>query len=232
MDTTPSHMSGAENRIPSWLRPGGPESVLPVLIAVLAAMALQIAIPKSYTLVPRWPLLVLEGLLLLALLAINPLVMSRRTRVGRYATWVLLAAITVDNTLSAVQLEISILTGKVSNNAAVLLGSSAAIFVTNIIVFGIWYWELDRGGPFARHAGERPYPDFMFPQMGTPELAPPNWRPEFIDYLYVALTNVVAFSPTDTMPLTRRAKIMMAVQAVVALSMLVLVVARAVNVLG
>jgi hypothetical protein len=182
--------------------------------------------------VPRWPLLVLEGLLLLSLLAINPLVMTRRTRFGRYATWVLLAAITVDNTLSAVLLDISILTGDVSNDAAVLLGSGAAIFVTNIIVFGIWYWELDRGGPFARHFGERPYPDFMFPQMTTPHVAKPDWRPTFVDYLYVSVTNVMAFSPTDTMPLARWAKMMMTVQAMVALSTAGLVIARAVNVLG
>jgi hypothetical protein len=221
----------AERHVPSWVRPRDPESVLPVLVAVLAAMALQVAIPRSYTLVPRWPLLVLEALLLVVLLGINPLVMTRRTRVGRYATWVLLAAITADNTLSAVLLDVRILTGEVSNNAAVLLGSGAAIFVTNIIVFGIWYWELDRGGPFARHAGERPYPDFLFPQMTTPNIAKPGWRPTFVDYLYVSVTNVMAFSPTDTMPLARWAKAMMTVQAVVAVSTLVLVVARAVNVL-
>jgi hypothetical protein len=221
----------AERHVPSWVRPRDPESVLPVLVAVLAAMALQVAIPRSYTVVPRWPLLVLEALLLVVLLGINPLVMTRRTRVGRYATWVLLAAITADNTLSAVLLDVRILTGEVSNNAAVLLGSGAAIFVTNIIVFGIWYWELDRGGPFARHAGERPYPDFLFPQMTTPNIAKPGWRPTFVDYLYVSVTNVMAFSPTDTMPLARWAKAMMTVQAVVAVSTLVLVVARAVNVL-
>jgi hypothetical protein len=229
---TPRAATGSEHHIPSWLRPGDPESVLPVLVAVLSAMALQVAIPRSYTLVPRWPLLVLEGLLLVVLLAINPLVMARRTRVGRYVTWVLLAAITVDNTLSAVLLDVSILSGDVSNNAAVLLGSGAAIFVTNIIVFGIWYWELDRGGPFARHAGETPYPDFMFPQMTTPNVAKPNWRPTFVDYLYVSVTNVMAFSPTDTMPLARWAKMMMTIQAMVALSTAGLVIARAVNVLG
>jgi hypothetical protein len=228
MDVSPPQ----QHHIPSWLRRGDPESVYPALVAVLAAMALQVAIPRSYTLVPRWPLLVLEGLLLLALLAINPLVMTRRTRFGRYATWVLLAAITVDNTLSAVLLDIRILTGDVSNDAAVLLGSGAAIFVTNIIVFGIWYWELDRGGPFARHFGERPYPDFMFPQMTTPHVAKPDWRPTFVDYLYVSVTNVMAFSPTDTMPLARWAKMMMTVQAMVALSTAGLVIARAVNVLG
>jgi hypothetical protein len=228
MDTPPIE----KHHVPSWLRHGDPESVLPVLAAVLSAMALQVAIPKSYTLVPRWPLLVLEALLLVALLVINPLVMTRRTRFGRYATWVLLAAITIDNTLSAVLLDIRILTGDVSNDAAVLLGSGAAIFGTNVIVFGIWYWELDRGGPFARHAGERPYPDFMFPQMATPGVAKPDWRPTFVDYLYVSVTNVMAFSPTDTMPLARWAKAMMTIQAMVALSTAGLVIARAVNVLG
>lgn len=203
-----------------------------MLIAVVAVMALQLAIPKGYTLVPRWPLVVLEGLLLLALLAINPRVMTRRTRFGRYTTWVLLSAITLDNTLSAVVLAVGILSGDESNDAAVLLGSGASIIVTNVIVFGIWYWELDRGGPFARHAGERPYPDFLFPQMTTPHVAEPDWRPTFVDYLYVSVTNVMAFSPTDTMPLARWAKMMMTVQAIVALGTAGLVIARAVNVLN
>lgn len=224
--------SGAEHHIPSWLRPGDPESRLPVLFALIAVICLQLAIPKSYTLVPRWPLIGLELLLLAVLTWLNPLKLTNATRLGRYATWVLLAAITLDNTLSAVLLDIRILTGEVSNKAAVLLGSGGAIFVTNIIVFGIWYWELDRGGPFARHAGERPYPDFMFPQMTTPNVAKPDWRPTFVDYLYVSVTNVMAFSPTDTMPLARWAKAMMTIQAMVALSTAALVIARAVNVLG
>ena len=222
----------AEKRVPAWVRHGDPESAIPVRIAVLIVMALQVAIPRNYTVLPRWPLLVLEGLLLLALLAINPRVMTRRTRFSRYVTWVLLAAITVDNTLSAGVLDARILNGEVSNNAAVLLGSGAAIFVTNIIVFGICYWELDRGGPYARHIGERPYPDFMFPQMTTPNVAKPDWRPTFVDYLYVSVTNVMAFSPTDTMPLARWAKSLMTVQAMVALSTAALVISRAVNVLG
>ena len=162
---------GAEHHIPSWLRPGDPESRLPVLFALVAVIGLQLAIPKSYTVVPRWPLIGLELLLLAVLTWLNPLRLTNATRLGRYATWVLLAAITLDNTLSAVLLDIRILSGEVSNKAAVLLGSGAAIFVTNIIVFGIWYWELDRGGPFARRAGEQPYPDFMFPQMDP---TPPN----------------------------------------------------------
>lgn len=226
--------SDAEHHVPSWLRPGDPESRLPVLFAIVAVIALQVAIPKSYIVVPRWPLIGLEVLLLAVLTWLNPLRLTNATRLGRYATWILLAAITIDNTLSAVLLDIRILTGEVSNKAEVLLGSGGAIFVTNIIVFGIWYWELDRGGPFARRAGEQPYPDFMFPQMDpdTAKLVKPGWRPTFVDYLYVSLTNAMAFSPTDTMPLARWAKGMMAVQSLVAVTTVALVIARAVNVLG
>ncbi|WP_319454188.1 MULTISPECIES: hypothetical protein [unclassified Mycobacterium] len=224
--------SGAEHHIPSWLRPGDPESRLPVLTALIVAIVLQLAIPKSYTVVPRWPLIALELLLVVVLVVLNPLRLSRQTTFGRWASYTLLAAITVDNTLSAVVLDIRILSGEVSNQAAVLLGSGAAIYITNVIVFGIWYWELDRGGPFVRREGERPYPDFMFPQMTDRTLAPPNWRPEFLDYLYVSFTNVVAFSPTDTMPMARWAKAMMTVQSMVSFTTLALVIARAVNVLG
>lgn len=224
--------SDAGDHVPSWLRSGDPENRIPVLIALLVAIGLQLAIPKSYTVVPRWPLILLEILLVLVQVGLNPLRLSRRTALGQWASYLLLAAITLDNSLSALVLNIRILTGDVSDNAGVLLGSGAAIYVTTVIAFGIWYWELDRGGPFARREGSRPYPDFMFPQMTEPELAPPNWRPEFVDYLYVSLTNVVAFSPTDTMPLTRRAKAMMAGQAILSFTTLGLVIARAVNVLG
>ena len=225
--------SGAEHHIPSWLRPGSPESRLPVLGALVAAIALQLAITRSdYAVIPRWPLITLEVLLLAVLVWLNPLRLTRSTLHGKYMTWALLAAITIDNTMSAAVLDARIITGEVSNNARLLLGSGAAIYVTNIIVFGIWYWELDRGGPFARRGGHRPYPDFLFPQMTSPEVTKPDWRPTFVDYLYISFTNVVAFSPTDTMPLARWAKAMMTVQAMVALSTAALVIARAVNVLG
>lgn len=139
--------------VPSWLRPGDPESRLPVLVALLTAIALQLAIPRSYTVVPRWPLVTLEVLLVVVLVGLNPLRLTRSTTFGKWASYVLLAAITIDNTLSAVVLDIRILSGQVSNRAAVLLGSGGAIYVTNVIVFGIWYWELDRGGPFALREG-------------------------------------------------------------------------------
>ncbi|MCW2650719.1 MAG: hypothetical protein JWR32_1695 [Mycobacterium sp.] len=225
----------AGQRLPSWLRPGNPEGRWPVLLALVAAIAMQRAIPQRYTVVPRWPLIALEVALLLVLLIINPVRFSRPTQLGRAASVVLLAAITADNTASAILLDYHIVTGKVSNDAAMLLGSGAAIFITNIIVFGIWYWELDRGGPFARaglkRTRKRVHPDFMFPQMANPALARKDWRPTFVDYLYVSVTNVMAFSPTDTMPLARWAKGLMTLQALVAVSTLALVIARAVNVL-
>jgi hypothetical protein len=224
----------AQHHVPTWLRPGSPESRWPVLIALIAVIGLQLAIPKSFAVVPRWPLIGSEVLLLAVLVWLNPVRLTNATRRGRYASLALLAAITTDNTLSAVLLDTRILSGEISNKPAVLLGSGAAIFVTNIIAFGIWYWELDRGGPFARRAGEQPYPDFMFPQMDpdTAKLVRPGWRPTFVDYLYVSLTNAMAFSPTDTMPLARWAKAMMAVQSLVAVTTIALVIARAVNVLG
>lgn len=214
-----------------WLHPA-PESSLPALVALVTTMALQVSIPIRYTLVPRWPLIALEILLVAVLTGLNPVRLVRRTTVGRTVTLVLLAAITFDNTASAILLDWHIITGKVSNNAAVLLGSGAAIFVTNVLVFGIWYWELDRGGPLARVDGVRRWPDFLFPQMASPDVAPKDWAPRFLDYLYLSLTNVMAFSPTDTMPMARWAKSMMAVQAMVAVSLLALVFARAVNVLS
>lgn len=223
--------SGAEHHVPSWLRPGEPESRLPVLVAILLAVVLQHAVPDRYTVVPRWPLLAMELMLVVLLVAINPLRLSRRTTAARWGSLALTAAITIDNTASAVMLDYWILRGDVSNDAAVLLGSGGAIFITNMLAFALWYWELDRGGPFARHAAEQPYPDFLFPQMTDPDKAKPDWRPTFVDYMYVSFTNVVAFSPTDTMPLARWAKLMMTVQASVAMSTIALVIARAVNVL-
>jgi hypothetical protein len=144
------HLAG--EHLPSWLRAAHPESRLPVLCALITAIALQLAIPRHYTLVPRWPLITMEVLLLVVLVILNPVRLTGSTQLGRYTSWALLAAITIDNTASAALLNYQIVTGRVNNNAAVLLGSRAAISIANIIAFGIWYWELelDSGGPFTR----------------------------------------------------------------------------------
>jgi uncharacterized membrane protein len=100
-----------------------------------------------------------------------------------------------------------------------------------VIIFALWYWEFDRGGPVSRAHAHRPYPDFLFPQMSTPDMAPSEWEPRFVDYLYLSFTNATAFSPTDVMPLSRWAKLTMLAQSAVSLITVALVIARAVNVL-
>ncbi|HSY15577.1 MAG TPA: hypothetical protein VK816_06290 [Jatrophihabitantaceae bacterium] len=217
--------------VPAWLRPTGPENRIPVAVAILAAVALQLGIPDQYGLHPRWLIPALELVFLAVLSIINPIRLSRITTLGKIASLALVASITVDNGFSAGFLDYDIITSRASGDALGLLASGAAIYLTNIIAFGIWYWELDRGGPFARAAASSPFPDFLFPQMASPEIAPPHWEPRFVDYLYVSFTNVVAFSPTDTMPLSRWAKSLMAGQSLIALSTTALVIARAVNVL-
>jgi hypothetical protein len=154
--------------VPAWLRPTGPENRLPVAAAILVAIALQIGLSDRYGLHPRWLLPALEVALLAVLTAINPVRLSRRTRVGRYLTMALAGAITLDNLVSAFVLDYSIVTGKTGNDAIGLLSAGAAIYLTNIIVFGIWYWELDRGG---RSAGP--------PQRSrTRTSSSPRWPPQ------------------------------------------------------
>jgi hypothetical protein len=222
----------AEGRLPAWARPTGPESRLPVVAAVLVAIGLQLLLPDRYGIGPRWLIPALEVVLLVWLTVLNPVRLVRATTAGRVASFALVAAVTADNMFAAGVLAYDILTGRASGDATGLLAAGAAIYLTNIIAFGIWYWDLDRGGPFARTEGAPGhYPDFLFPQMTAPDLAPPHWEPRFLDYLYVAFTNVVAFSPTDTMPLSRWAKVLMSAQSAVALTTTVLVIARAVNVL-
>jgi uncharacterized membrane protein len=118
--------------------------------------------------------------------------------------------------------------GKANGHELIL--SSVVIWLTNVAVFALWFWQLDRGGPDRRARGEEATVDFQFPQMTEPETAA-GWRPTFVDYLYVSFTNSTAFSPTDTMPLTARAKLSMMAQAMISIITVLLVAARAVNIL-
>ena len=221
-----------------WLERSDPEYRLPVSFAIVAAMGLQayFAAIASTTFLRflLWPLIAIEFLLLLELVRLNPHKLENESPRVRRISWILTSAIVLGNTASAGVLDYLIVSGNAKDDAQLLLGGGGSIFVTNVIAFGLVYWEFDRGGPFARRLRpkERPHPDFLFPQMGQPGRASHAWRPDFIDYLYVSLTNAMAFSPTDTMPLTRPAKAMMAAQSVVAVSTVALVIARAVNVLG
>lgn len=117
-------------------------------------------------------------------------------------------------------------------NGRGLIVSGVLIWLTNFLIFALWYWEMDRGGPGKRAAGHDQQPDFLFPQMSDDRIEPRDWRPRFIDYLYVSLTNATAFSPTDTMPLSAAAKSTMGLQSLVSLVTIGLIVSRAVNILS
>ncbi len=137
----------------------------------------------------------------------------------------------LSNATSAGRLIVDLVRGEGIHDPSQLLLTGASIWFTNVIVFGLWYWEFDRGGPVERAVATQPFPDLLFPQMTSPDLAPPDWEPGFIDYFYVSFTNATAFSPTDTMPMTRWAKLTMLTQSAVSVVTVVLVIARAVNIL-
>jgi hypothetical protein len=217
--------------VPAWLRKTRGEARLPVVLAVIAAIVLQAVLPDRLAIRPHWLLPVLEGVLLVGLSVFNPLRMNRSHPAARMASLGLTSLMTVANGISAGLLIRDILTGHGGTDPSTLLGSGAAIYFTNIVAFGLWYWEFDRGGPISRADAVIPHPDFLFPQMATPEISHPDWEPTFLDYLYVSFTNATAFSPTDTLPLSRWAKFLMATQSAIALSTLALVIARAINIL-
>ncbi len=111
-----------------------------------------------------------------------------------------------------------------------LLLKAVTVWTTNVVAFGLWYWAFDQGGPVRRCEPDPPPPDFQFPQMENPQLAPPDWRPQLVDYLYVSFTNSIAFSPTDAMPLGRWAKLLMLAESALSATTVLLVAARAVNI--
>ena len=217
--------------VPAWRRLTEGESIWPVRGAVVAATALQVSLPNKYEIPPPWLLPTLGVLLAIGLSVAQPRRITRHTPQLRLTSIMLIAVISLANAGSAARLITALLEGRAHESPTKLLLTGGAIWVTNVIVFGMWYWNLDRGGPAARSKALKSYPDFLFPQMTSPDLSTPDWKPEFVDYLYVSFTNAAAFSPTDVLPLARWAKMTMMLQSVVSLSTVVLVIARAVNIL-
>jgi hypothetical protein len=198
---------------------------------VAAAILLDLLLPARLTVGPSWLLPSVEGLLLLGLSLASPHPRVRHSPVRRYLAILLIALVSGVNLYSLVELTRFLLHGQVSNGRE-LVYSGIALWVTNVLLFGLWYFELDRGGPSARAQGEERYPDFLFVQMGEgAQFCQAGWRPRLIDYLYTSFTNATAFSPTDTMPLSAAAKWLMSLQSLASLTTLGLVVARAVNIL-
>jgi uncharacterized membrane protein len=222
---------GRGHTLPAWQRKTHGERRWPVSVSVIAVIVLQVLLPTDYTKLPPSLLPALEGALLVGLAAANPVRIERHGKFVRVASLVLVFLITIANAASAVLLIRAILEDRAGSQAGPLLATGASIWATNVIAFALWYWEFDRGGPINRSQGTRPYPDLLFPQMATPELAPPNWEPVFVDYLYFSFTNATAFSPTDVMPLAKWAKLTMLVQSSVSLAIGALVIARAINIL-
>jgi uncharacterized membrane protein len=217
--------------LPGWLRHTEGEQRWPFALAIMVMIALQLALPERLTLGSRWILPGIEVAIIVVLVAASPGRITRRTGWLRMLGLTLIATASLGTAWSVGTLVHDITTGAEVGSAAQLLASGGNIWVINVLTFAVWYWELDRGGAAARAMGGDPYPDFMFPQMASPALAPKNWEPEFLDYLYLAFTNAMAFSPTDTMPLSRWAKFAMLLQSLISLVTAALVVARAVNAL-
>jgi len=217
--------------IPAWLRVTRGENRWPVVAAIVVAIGLQLALPDRLVLQSRWLLPGLELAMLVGLIIANPVRFNRESTALRIASLTLTGLLSLANAYSAILLIRGLVAGTEGTDAGALLSTGAAIWLTNIIAFAVWYWQFDRGGPAARAHARRVLPDFQFVQMQNPDLAHPDWEPQFVDYLYLSFTNATAFSPTDVMPLSRWAKLTMLGQSLVSLVTLALVIARAVNIL-
>ena len=207
------------------------ESRIPAALALVAALLLHVALPHRLRIGPVWLIPGLELALLVPLIIANPSKLHRESRNLRALSITLIALVSAANVASLSLLVHRLLRGGKAGGRP-LIYSAIAIWLTNVIVFGLWYWELDRGGPLARCQPAHRHPDFLFPQMTTPAAAPANWVPQFVDYLYVSFTNATAFSPTDTMPMTTMAKLLMLIQSLASVAVVVIVGARAVNILS
>ena len=211
-----------------------PETYLWPLVALVVVILPQILVPARMREGPPVAVPVTEGLVFLILLAVaakpGPV-----PRGARPLVLGLVAVLILANTAAAGRLVGLVLrstpAGQAPPTVTQLLVTAVTLLATNIVTFGLLYWQLDGGGPDARQADTGTYPDFQFPQTGSEGLAPPGWQPRFPDHLYVAFTNVVAFSPTDTMPLTSRVKGLMAIQSVISLAVLAVVLSRVINIL-
>lgn len=200
------------------------EPIWHVQLAVITAILLQVSINHHLAVGPKYAVAIMEALLLVALAVVRPGEHSARFRLRRLIAVLLIALVSIANVGSLILVLHALLYGGQVTGRD-LLTSGVAIYLTNIIIFGLWYWELDNVDDQQR--------DFLFPQMTAPDTVTkqPNWQPAFFDYLFVSTTNAAAFSPTDTMPLTHRIKALMTAQSLISLATIVLVTARAVNIL-
>jgi uncharacterized membrane protein len=198
--------------------------------ALVGALILYLTLPGKFVVGPSWMMPALELLLIGGLWLDRPRHDRLEARRERKIVLSLLALVAAANFLSLELLVHYLLKGGIAGGHSLLL-SSIVIWLTNVAVFALWYWQLDRGGPDRRARGEPGQADLLFVQQSDPSIAGESWSPAFVDYMYTSFTAATAFSPTDTMPLTARAKLLMMSEAIVSLVTLLLVAARAVNIL-
>ncbi|HZX97918.1 MAG TPA: hypothetical protein VFE92_00245 [Dermatophilaceae bacterium] len=211
-----------------------PESYTWPLVAIVVIILPQVLVPTSHRIGPPLLVPIVEAVAFLVMLVIaaKPGPVPRGARPFILSLFCLLILANAGATIRLVLLVLG--GGKVDGvalSANRLLVAGAMVLTTNIITFALLYWQLDSGGPAGRAVDPVPYPDFQFPQTATSGLAARGWQPRFHDYLYLAFTSALAFSPTDTLPLVGRAKGLMAMQSVISLSVLVVVLARVINIL-
>ena len=229
--------SGLEPAAPPPVTPlraaGRGEHWWPVALAIIVVTGLHVALPAKYRVNPPW----VGPAVLLALLA--ALIIGDPGRIDRQKTWLrvttsaVIAFITVANLVAAAHLVHDIITSNklFAGNATGLLATGGVIWATNVIAFGLWYWDLDRGGAAARAHHPQANPAFVFPEMLHTGYAPATWVPQFADYLSLAFWTATAFSPTDVSAIKRWAKLLMMTEAAVSLGIGALVIARAINIL-
>jgi uncharacterized membrane protein len=215
----------------------------PAAIALVVALALYATLPSSFFPPLRYAVVAIGVVLLIPLFAINPVRMHRQTRLSRWLSVGQTLLLLLANQVALVQLIIELVTAVKSDGPTLLL-AALQVWVTNVIVFALLYWELDRGGPVARTKEKRqnlPMADFRFPQdedhdavseVAVRSSVKLNWTASFLDYLYFSASNSMAFSPTDSMPLSHRAKMLMLLESFAGFVILALVIARAVSLLG
>lgn len=196
-------------------------------LTILSAIVLQLTLTESLRFGPRYLVAGLELLLVFAVGFTGPRRHTGSAKAHRSLSVLLISLVSLANAGQLALLTKALINGT-HLPGKTLLSGALAIFLTNIIMFGLWYWELDSPGLSGKHKNKS-NENFLFPQFTN---GPSTWKPNFVDYLYVSLTNGTAFSPTDTLPITHRAKSLMSVQALISLLTVVLVTARAVNILG
>jgi hypothetical protein len=218
------------------------EARLPAAVAVVAAIALYVLLPNNLVVAPHWVVVGLEVVLFVPLVIANPRRMTRENTLLRFLALGLVLLIAAANISSLVLLVDEMVSGGVHQGKQ-LLAAAGQVWLTDILIFALLFWELDRGGPVRRGLAlvhELPVADFRFPQdedhdaikeVAARSSAVTGWTPGFVDYLYVSVTNSSAFSPTDTMPLSPRAKLLMAAESITALLLSVLAISRGVSLL-